>query len=75
MTGVRRFKKGLTAIFQQKDENIIIGTTICLVTRTRKTANILERNSRGNRYVIERNFIVLLHMAKDIALLFVFSGL
>ena len=34
MTGVRRLKKDLTALFQQKDENIIIGTTIHLVPRT-----------------------------------------
>ena len=75
MTGVRRIKKDLTAVFQQKDENIISGTTIYLVPRTLKIANILEKNSRGNRYIIERNFIEILHMAKNIALLSVFSGL
>ena len=31
MTRVRRFKKDLTALFQQKDENLISGTAIDLV--------------------------------------------
>ena len=34
MTRVRRFKKDLTEIFQQKDENIVSGTAIDLVPRT-----------------------------------------
>ena len=29
----------------------------------------------GNKYVFERNFMDLLHVAKNIALLLVFSGL
>ena len=34
MTRVRRFKKDLTALFQQKDEKIISETAIDLVPRT-----------------------------------------
>ena len=31
MTGVKRFKKDLTVLFQQKDENVISGTAIDIV--------------------------------------------
>ena len=31
MTGVRRFEKDLTALFQKKDENIISGTATDIV--------------------------------------------
>ena len=34
MTPVKRFTKDITALFQQKDENIISGTAIDLVPRT-----------------------------------------
>ena len=64
MTRVRRAKKDLTALFQQKDENIISGTAKDLVPRTSKIEKILEKNSRGNRYIFGRNFIDLHHMGK-----------
>ena len=34
MTGIRRFKKDLTALFQQKDENMISGPAIDIVPGT-----------------------------------------
>ena len=61
MKDVRRSKKDLTALFQQKDKKVIISDYHISCSP----------NLRKIQEEIERNFIDLLHMAKNLARLLV----